>query len=116
MKQLLWAVANRLIYIIAILLPGIFGGWLTSLWAIPLAAAERGYTGAYGGEYLLIGFVFVMSVWAANAHLQAREEIRRAKCRKNDADDVIECSKAPSVLAQGLVESATKKYLAKPYR
>lgn len=33
--------------------------WSTAQIVIPLAAAERGYTGAYGGEWYLIIAVFV---------------------------------------------------------
>jgi len=39
--------------------------WLNSLWLVPLAAAERGYTGAYGGEWLLIIGFFIFTYWIA---------------------------------------------------
>ncbi len=31
-----------------------FAGWLSSLWLIPLAEAERGYSGGVGGEYIVM--------------------------------------------------------------
>ena len=40
-------------------------------WAIEYAYKERGYV-AYGGEYLLIGMVFVISFWTISKFLEKR--------------------------------------------
>lgn len=40
-------------------------------WAIEYAYNERGYV-AYGGEYLLIGMVFIGSFWAVKKILEKR--------------------------------------------
>jgi hypothetical protein len=42
----------------------LFIGWLSALWLVPAAAAERGYEGAYGGEWFLIIGSFVITYWA----------------------------------------------------
>lgn len=91
----------KALYLAIITLLGLLMAWLTSLWAIPLAAAERGYTGAYGGEYLLIGFAFVSSVWAVKAHLRGIEKRRRRRkrCRRKDVGVATEPLKVPSASA-----------------
>ena len=50
------------LFIIRIAL-SLFAAWLVSIPVIPLAAQERGYTGAYGGEWLLIIAVFIAAYY-----------------------------------------------------
>lgn len=74
---------------VQIAIPGLialFFAWLTSLWLIPLAAMERGYEGAYGGEWLLIVAVFMGVYWAVSelgrVQIKAKKTERREKlCR-----------------------------------
>lgn len=57
--------------------------WLTSLWAIPAAYAERGYNGI-GGEWLLIIGAFWFTYWALTSgirHMVRNARREAAKCR-----------------------------------
>lgn len=56
LRILAWAI----FYITKIIL-AIIPASLMALWAIPYAAMERGYTGAIGGEWLLIILTFLFS-------------------------------------------------------
>ncbi len=46
----------KLLVLLVKLMAAVCAAWLVSLWAIPVAFAERGYR-AVGGEWLLILFV-----------------------------------------------------------
>ena len=47
----------------------IIPAWLMSLWAIPYAIRERGYS-AFGGEWLLIIFVFSITYFGLSVALE----------------------------------------------
>ena len=49
--------------------------WLVSWPLIVIAAGERGYTGAYGGEWLLIVSVFIAAFYLSTKLIQGAKEI-----------------------------------------
>ena len=51
--------------------------WINSLWLIPWAAAERGYEGAYGGEWMLIMLAFIGTYWALSRYINGTEKSRK---------------------------------------
>ncbi len=56
----------------------VFAAWLISLWAIPAAYAERGYS-AVGGEWMLILAVGATTYWAVTRWLDIRKKKRKRR-------------------------------------
>jgi len=57
-----------------------FAAWLISLWAIPAAYAERGYS-AIGGEWMLILTVGVSAYWSVTRWFDIRKKKWRRRSR-----------------------------------
>jgi F0F1-type ATP synthase assembly protein I len=74
-RQLQRAIARTILFLIKTAVSS-FIAWLISLWAIPAAYAERGYS-AVGGEWILIIATFCFTYWAITAQL--RRMIRKAR-------------------------------------
>lgn len=74
-RQLQRAIARTILFLIKTAI-STFAAWLISLWAIPAAYAERGYS-AIGGEWILIIATFSLTYWAITARL--RRMINKAR-------------------------------------
>ena len=48
----------------------LLAAWIAGIYLITQAAQERGYTGAYGGEWLVIAAVFILAHYLGSKHIR----------------------------------------------
>ncbi|TCX51977.1 MULTISPECIES: hypothetical protein [unclassified Dehalobacter] len=73
------AVAKAVLFLVKVGI-SLFAAWLISLWAIPAAYAERGYS-AVGGEWMLILSAGALTFWAVTRWLDIRIKKWRRRSR-----------------------------------